>query len=79
MQFKVACTSNIGDMCIHSKMTVQCKYIYIYKYIYIKIYVRSVYDSLICNSHVDDIDAHVDDIIYVKYYRFVSITTHPYN
>ena len=37
------------------------------------------YDSLICNSHVDDIDAHVDDIIYVKYYRFVSITTHPYN
>ena len=43
------------------------------------IYVRSVYDSLICNSHVDDIDAHVDDIIYVKYYRFVSITTHPYN
>ena len=26
------------------------------------IYVRSVYDSLICNSHVDDIDAHVDDI-----------------
>ena len=24
-QFKVACTSNIGDMCIHSKMTVQCE------------------------------------------------------
>ena len=24
-QFKVACPSNIGDMCIHSKMTVQCK------------------------------------------------------
>ena len=24
-QFIVACTSNIGDMCIHSKMTVQCK------------------------------------------------------
>ena len=38
--------------------------------------------SLTCNSHVDDIDthvddtlvdAHVDDIIYVKYYRFVGI------
>ena len=35
------------------------------------------YDSHTCNSHVDDIDthveytqvdAHVDDIIYVKYY-----------
>ena len=25
MQFKVACPSNIGDMCIHSKMTVKCK------------------------------------------------------
>ena len=24
-QFKVACPSNIGDMCIHSKMKVQCK------------------------------------------------------
>ena len=24
-QFKVACPSNFGDMCIHSKMTVQCK------------------------------------------------------
>ena len=24
-QFKVACASNIGDMCIHSKMTVLCK------------------------------------------------------
>ena len=24
-QFKVACPSNIGDMCIHSKMTAQCK------------------------------------------------------
>ena len=24
-QFKVACPSNIGDMCIHSKMTVYCK------------------------------------------------------
>ena len=37
------------------------------------------YDSLTCNSHVDDIDTHVDDthaddIIYVKYYRFISIT-----
>ena len=25
LQFKVACPRNIGDMCIHSKMTVQCK------------------------------------------------------
>ena len=24
-QFKVTCPSNIGDMCIHSRMTVQCK------------------------------------------------------
>ena len=41
------------------------------------------YDSLTCNSHVDDIDSHVDDtqvdthvddIIYVKYYRYVGIT-----
>ena len=24
-QFKVACPRNIGDMCIYSKMTVQCK------------------------------------------------------
>ena len=37
------------------------------------------YDSLTCNSHVDYIDTHVDDtyaddIIYVKCYRFVSIT-----
>ena len=40
------------------------------------------YDSLTCNSHVDDIDthvddtqvdAHVDDIIHVKYHRFVGI------
>ena len=35
------------------------------------------YDSLTCNSHVDDIDtqvnAHVDDIIYGKYHRFVGI------
>ena len=42
------------------------------------IYVRS-FMILICNSHVDDIDAHVDDIIYVKYYRFVGIATHLYN
>ena len=37
------------------------------------------YDSLTCNSHVDDIDTHVDDtyaddITYVKYYRFGGIT-----
>ena len=34
--------------------------------------------SLTCNSHVDDIDTqvdtHVDDIIYAKYHRLVSIT-----
>ena len=28
-----------------------------------------LYDSLICNSYVDDIDVHVDDITYVKYNR----------
>ena len=37
------------------------------------IYVAFFYDSPTCNSHVDDIDTHVDDIIYVKYYRFVGI------